>query len=269
MDLKQTGRVAFVTGSGRGVGRQIALTFADAGAHVVVNDFFEDRAASVAEEIRERGGRALACQGDVTDQEQVGAVVKKAEAEFGCIDILVHNAGIMPPEAVAGVPAFLFGDTTRKDWDATIDINVFGTLNCAHAVIKGMMERNYGKIVSIMSDAGRVGEAGFVPYSMAKSSMAGFTKALAKEVARYRINVNAVAIGATPGPSIDSWLGATPEEKQKKIEALIRVYPMGKGLKRLGLPSDVANAVAFLCSDVSEWITGQILSVNGGYTMVG
>jgi NAD(P)-dependent dehydrogenase (short-subunit alcohol dehydrogenase family) len=268
LDLNLTGRVALVTGAGRHIGRQIAITLADEGAKVVVNDYFENRAESVAEEIRAAGGQAIGHRADVTRKEEVDAMVERAIGELGGIHILVNNAGIMPVEAVGEPTGIFFQDTESGDWDMTVGVNLYGVMNCSRAVIGPMCNQSYGKIVSMMSDAGRVGEPGTVAYSAAKAGIAGFTKALAKEVGRFCVNVNCISIGATPGPSIDAWLGATPEEREQKIQSLIRLYPMGKGLKRLGLPSDIANAVAFMASDVSQWITGQILSVTGGYSMV-
>jgi NAD(P)-dependent dehydrogenase (short-subunit alcohol dehydrogenase family) len=268
LDLNLSGKVAIVTGAGRHIGRQIAITLADEGARVVVNDYFEDRAEAVAEEIRENGGQAIGHRADVTRQDEVNAMVERAVAELGGIHILVNNAGIMPVEAVGEPTGQFFRDTVCSDWDMNVNVNLYGVMNCSRAVIGPMCDQNYGKIVSMMSDAGRMGEAGFVAYSAAKAGIGGFTKALAKEVGRFSVNVNCISIGATPGPSIEEWLGKTPEEREQKIQSLIKLYPMGKGLQRLGLPSDVANAVAFMASDVSEWITGQILSVTGGYSMV-
>jgi 3-oxoacyl-[acyl-carrier protein] reductase len=268
LDLNLNGKVAIVTGAGRHIGRQIAMTLADEGAALVVNDYFEDRAEAVAEEIRAAGGRAIGHRADVTQKAEVDAMVDRAIGELGGIHILVNNAGIMPVEATGEPTGQFFQDTVRSDWDMNVNVNLYGVMNCARAVIGPMRDQNYGKIVSMMSDAGRMGEAGFVAYSAAKAGIGGFTKALAKEVGRFCVNVNCISIGATPGPSIEEWLGKTPEEREQKIQSLIKLYPIGKGRKRLGLPSDVANATAFLTSDVSEWITGQILSVTGGYTMV-
>ena len=270
MDLGLKDKVAIVTGAGRHIGRQIALTLAEEGAKVVVNDYFEDRANSVAEEIKAAGGEAMGVKADVTNADEVKEMVKKAVAKYGRVDILVNNAGIMPPEA-GHSPGGLktFAQIDRKDWDDSFDVCMYGVMNCTRAVIEGMISQNYGKILNIMSDAGRVGEPRLVAYSAAKAGIGGFTKALAKEVGRYGVNVNCVSLGATPAPHLEALRPGTAEEREQRRQAMLRAYPMGRGLNRLGLPSDAADAVAFLVSDRAPWITGQILSVSGGYSTVG
>lgn len=261
MDLGLKDKVAIVTGAGRHIGRQIALTLAQEGAKVVVNDYFADRAKSVAVEIKKMGGEAIGVKADVRDEAEVTAMVKEALDKFGRIDILVNNAGVLP-EGVGEAGGYTFAESNRKLWDDTIEVNLYGVMNCIKAVINHMIEQKYGKIVNIISDAGRVGEPRLTAYSAAKASIVGFTKALAKELGRYRINVNCVAAGATPQK------GAFTEIPEEKLQTWFRVYPMAQGWQRLGLPSDIANAVAFFASDVSVWVTGQVLSVSGGYSMV-
>lgn len=271
MDLFLEGRVALVTGAGRGIGRAIAMTLAQEGARVAVNDFYEDRARAVAAEIAQAGGTAIAVQADVTDEGSVGAMASRVLAEFGAIDILVNNAGIAvrdPGDAAEGGGGYFVG-SARAEWDRTMHVITYGVLNCVAAVLPGMIERNYGKIVSIISDAGRVGEPRLGAYSMAKGGVVAFSKALAKENGRFRINVNCVSPGATEtetalagGPLPD------PEERQQRMRQMGRLYPMARGIDRLGRPQDIANAVAFLASDRAEWITGQTLSVSGGYSML-
>jgi len=275
MDLGLKDRVAIVTGAGRGIGRQIALTLAEDGAQVVANDFYEDRAKVVADEIKTTGGQAIPVQADVTNFEQVQAMVKKAIDQWGRVDILCNNAGnwgILDPSATAGRFAGLFIEMERSSWDQWLGVNLFGPLNCTKAVIEHMISRKYGKIVNTISDAGRVGEPRQTIYSAAKAGVIGFTKALTKEVGCYCINVSCVAPGAT---YTEATLGRfeernkrTPEQKERE-EAMYRVYPLARGLQRLGTPADVANAVVFLASDRAEWITGQLLSVSGGYSTVG
>lgn len=268
MDLGLKGRVAIVTGAGRHIGRQIALTLAEEGAKVVVNDYFEDRASEVAEEIKAAGGEATGVKADVTNADEVNEMVKKAIAKHGRVDILVNNAGIMPME-VGFMPSsglLTFAEMTRKNWDDSFDVCIYGVMNCTKAVIQGMIEQRYGKIVNILSDAGRVGEPRMTAYSAAKAGIGGFTKALAKEVGGHCINVNCVSLGATPGPSTEALI--PPEQREEWMQRIFRVYPLGRGLGRVGIPQDAANAVAFLASDAAQWITGQILSISGGYSMV-
>jgi NAD(P)-dependent dehydrogenase (short-subunit alcohol dehydrogenase family) len=155
-----------------------------------------------------------------------------------------------------------FGGTDRKQWDRTMGVITYGVMNASRAVIEGMTERRWGRIVRIISDAGRVGEPRLVPYSMAKAGVIGFTKALAKESGRNCITVNCVSPATTVTDATKDWIAAQGDQ-------IMRSYPMAKGLGRLGEPSDIANAVAFLASARAEWITGQVLSVNGGYSMVG
>lgn len=271
MDLGLKDKIAIVTGGGRGIGRQIALTLAEEGAQVAVNDFYEDRAVGVVEEIKKAGGQAIGIQADITNFEQVTSMIKKVANEWGGrIDILCNNAGnagIVDPAASSGISG-KFIEMDHKKWPQWLDVNFFGVLNCTKAVLDYMVNQNYGKIVNTISDAGRVGEPRQSVYSGAKAGVVGFTKALAKEMGSNCINVNCVAPGAT---YTEATLGRFEERTDKVKEReknLFRVYPMGRGLQRLGLPSDVANMVVFLTSDRSQWITGQVISVSGGYSTV-
>lgn len=261
MDLGIAGRVALVTGAGRGIGRQICLTLAEEGVRVAVNDIFQERADQVAEEIKKAGGQAMGVVADVTDMEAVSAMVQGVLREWGQLDILVNNAGIPAMEGgMAASYTLFFAQTDRAQWDRTMNLITYGVLNCSRAVIEPMMERSWGRIVNIISDAGRVGEPRLVAYSMAKAGVMGFSKALAKELGRYSITVNCVSPGTTATEATAAWLQAQGEQ-------IMRQYPLAKALNRLGQPSDIANAVAFLASQRAEWITGQVLSVNGGYAM--
>jgi len=276
MDLGLKDRVAIVTGAGRGIGRQIALTLAEEGVKVVVNDFYEDRARTVAGEVKAAGGQAMGVRADVTNFEEVMAMVKQVVDEWGGVDILCNNAGnrgVVGPARPGGVRGIggLFVGMDQSGWEQWIHINLYGNLNCTKAVLDYMINQRYGKIVNTVSDAGRVGEPRQTVYSAAKAGVVGFSKALAKEVGRFCINVNCVSPGAT---YTEATLGRfedrekmTPEQRERE-QAVYRVYPLARGHQRLGLPSDVANAVAFLASDRAEWITGQVLSVSGGYSMV-
>jgi 2-hydroxycyclohexanecarboxyl-CoA dehydrogenase len=267
MDLQLKEKVALVTGGGRGVGRGVCLRLAEEGAKVVVNDYHERRAERVAEEIRAAGGQALAVQADITVMAQVRAMVNKAIEAFGPVDILVNNAGIPardPNEEVKGG----WEDFYKSDpssWAKMIDLNMTGTMNCTHAVLGSMVERRYGKIISVMSEAGRVGEAKLAAYSGAKAGMLGFSKAVAREVGKHCINVNVVALGAVDAKEID--YAQLDEKAQERMNALFKSYPIGRGLQRLSRAGDVANAIAFLASDRAQYITGQVLGLSGGFAM--
>ncbi|HEX4336623.1 MAG TPA: SDR family NAD(P)-dependent oxidoreductase [Polyangiaceae bacterium] len=267
MDLHLKDRVALVTGGGRGVGRGVCLRLAEEGACVVVNDFHEERAVRVADEIRANGGQALAVRADITDLAQVTAMVGRAQETFGPVDILVNNAGIparTPGEDVKGGWED-FHTSQPSSWAKVIDLNVYGTMNCTHAVLAKMVERRSGKIVSVMSEAGRVGEAKLAAYSGAKAAILGFSKAIARELGKHRINVNVVALGAVDAKEIT--FAEADETVKAKLGALFKSYPIGRGLERLSRANDVADAIAFLASDRAEYITGQVLGVSGGFAM--
>lgn len=267
MDLQLQGKVALVTGGGRGVGRGICLRLAEEGAKVVVNDYHEQRAGRVAAEIRERGGQALPVQADITDLAQVRAMVKAAEESFGPVDILVNNAGIPTRDPGAEVKGGWedFAKTDPESWKPVLDLNVYGTLNCTHSVLGPMIERRQGKIISIMSEAGRLGEAKLAAYSAGKAAILGFSKAIARELGKHCINVNVVALGAVDAKevSFDSLDDATKD----RLSKLFKAYPIARGLQRLSRASDIADAVAFLASDRAQYITGQVLGLSGGFAM--
>lgn len=245
-------RVVLVTGAGRGIGRAIAEAFAKEGAKVVVNDINEETAENTAEELKKLGGDAIGVKADVTDYEDVKRMVEEVKKVFGPVDILVNNAGFWTIKK--------FTDTTPEDWEKDIRICYYGTLNCTHAVLKDMIEKKYGRVINIVSDAGRIGEPYLTVYSGAKAAVIGFSKALAKEVARHNITVNCVAAGVTKTPGVEGFLKSVGGE-----ERLVKAYPRG----RLGNPEDIANGVIFFALDESEYITGQIISISGGYTTVG
>lgn len=262
MDLGISGRVALVTGAGRGIGLEICKTLAAEGVRVAVNDLFEERAQEGTDEIAKAGGSAMGVAADVTDGDSVLAMVRRVAEEFGGVDILVNNAGIPAVTARDAVPSTggLFAGSERAQWDRTMGLITYGVLSCSRAVIEGMAERRWGRIVNIISDAGRVGEPRLVAYSMAKAGVIGFSKALAKESGRFCVTVNCVSPATTETEATVEWIRAQGEQ-------IMRQYPLAKGLSRLGQPSDIANAVAFLASERAEWVTGQVLSVNGGYSM--
>jgi 3-oxoacyl-[acyl-carrier protein] reductase len=256
--LDLNGRVALVTGAGQNVGREIALYL---GAHnaggVVVNDYVLERAQAVANEIKEDGGKAIAIQGDVTDHAGVRAMVAKATEAFGKIDILVNNAGNggANPSAELRKP---FWDVGPDIWNGFIGVNLYGVINCSSAVIPGMIAQQGGRIVTIISDAGRMGEAGLEVYSAAKAGAAGFTRAIARSLGRYNITANNVAIAAMNTAQVGSRLKADPERFKRVMANYV--------IRRLGEPSDIAAMVLFLASDASSWITGQTYPVNGGFS---
>jgi 3-oxoacyl-[acyl-carrier protein] reductase len=246
VDLK--GKVAIVTGAGHGIGREIALSLARNGAEVVVTDV-TDAIFEVGKQIEALGSKALPIKCDVTDFEQAQEVEEKVIGRYERIDILVNNAGIYPQKA--------FMDMTADDWNKVLRVNLNGVFHCTKAVIPKMMKQRYGKIVNIASIAGAVvGFQNLTHYSASKAAIAGFTKSLALEVAQYGVNVNAVA----PGP-IDVGDMATNTEMYQQI---IRAIPVG----RMGLPIDIANLVVFLVSDESNFITGQCIVSDGGYTLL-
>jgi NAD(P)-dependent dehydrogenase (short-subunit alcohol dehydrogenase family) len=230
---------------------------------VAVNDLFEERAEEGAAAISDDSGSAIGVAADVTDADAVDSMVTKIAEEFGgAIDILVNNAGIPAVTARDAVPSTggLFAASDQAQWDQTMGLITYGVLNCSRAVIEGMSERRWGRIVNVISDAGRVGEPRLVAYSMAKAGVIGFSKALAKEVGRFCVTVNCVSPATTETDATAEWIRTQGEQ-------IMRQYPLARGLKRLGKPSDIANAVTFLASERAEWITGQVLSVNGGYSM--
>ena len=248
-----TGSVVVVTGGGGGIGQAICAEVARQGAAVGVADLDSARAAAVASEISSKYNVASIGLGvDVSETDSVLAAVAAVESELGGITALVNNAGI----DVIG----RFVDSDPRTWDKLIDVNLKGTIWFTRAVLDGMLERAAGRIVNIASDAGRVGSSGEVVYSATKGGVIAFSKALARELAHAQITVNVIC----PGPTDTALLGQVAEVSQKLFDSLSRAVPM----RRIGQPSDVAPAVAFLLSAGAGYITGQTLSVSGGLTMV-
>ena len=242
-------RIALVTGGARGIGRGIVEMLAADGHRLAVADILDQDAQQTASAI---GGVAVHL--DVSDSASVDAAVTEIERELGPIDILVNNAGwdqFLP-----------FLETGEPFWDRVIEINFKGCLRTCHRVVPGLIERGYGRVVNIGSDAARVGSSLEAVYSGAKGAVVSFTKTLAREVARYGVTANTVCPGPTDTPMLAQMLG-TGEETARTIEALRRAVPM----RRLAQPQDIAGAVAFLASDRAGFVTGQTLSVSGGLTM--
>jgi 2-hydroxycyclohexanecarboxyl-CoA dehydrogenase len=242
------GKVALVTGAASGIGRAIALRLAAEGARVAATDLSEEAVRAVA---GASSGVVLPLRLDVTDEATIRDAVAACERALGPLDVLVNNAGWDQVEP--------FVDSTPATWDKLIAINLKGPLSCTRAVLDGMIARGHGRIVSIASDAGRVGSSGEAVYSAAKAGVIGFAKTLAREVAKHGITVNAVCPGPTDTPLLAGIAAGNP----KLVQALARAVPLG----RLGRPEEVAAAVAFLASDDAGFITGQTLSVSGGLTM--
>jgi 2-hydroxycyclohexanecarboxyl-CoA dehydrogenase len=255
LDLKK--RTALVTGAGQGVGRTTALRLADNNAGtIIVNDYFQERANSVAQEIIDAGGRALPIAFDVGDFDAVSDMFQAAEREAGPVEILVNNAGNAGPDGLEDtLPDFW--ETGPDEWERWLRTNLYGVMNCCHAAMNSMKKNNYGRIVTVISDAGRVGEAQFVTYSGAKAGAAGFSRALAKAAGRYGVAVNCVSLAAIMTPGLAARL-----EDPDLAKRVFRNYV----IRRIGEPDDVANAILFLASDAASWITGQTIPVNGGYS---
>ena len=244
-----------MTGGGRGIGRAVALALSRAGWAVGILDLDGASAAAVAVEIAETGGAAAGAAADVTQPATVQAGIVALERELGPVEALVNNAGWdVLARFVEGPPEL---------WDRVIAVNLKGVLNATHAVLPGMIARGRGRIVSISSDAGRVGSSGEAVYSACKAGVIGFSKALAREVARAGITVNCVCPGPTETALLASVMAG--EQGEKVLAGMRRTIPLG----RLGLPEDVAPAVVYLLSDGAAYVTGQVLSVSGGLTMHG
>jgi NAD(P)-dependent dehydrogenase (short-subunit alcohol dehydrogenase family) len=249
MDLHLKGKIAVVTGAGSGIGRTTAMFLAEEGARICCADLFEEKAAETAAILQKRGAEVVFRACDVRKYDEVERIVKEVVTHYGEVDILVNSAGV-----VAGG---LFVDTEPAEWANEIEINLIGTMNCCRAVIERMIPRDYGKIINIASDAGRVGEKRMSVYGAAKGGVIGFTKCLAVEMGRFKINVNAVAPGVVRSP-MTSYL------TDEMAKDWARFYP----LRRLGETEDIANMIVFLCSDRTNWMTGQIISVDGGFSRV-
>ncbi len=261
MDLGLRDRTVIVTGGASNIGRAIVHAFAAEGARVVIADVDDARARHTAEEAT---GDVRANHGDVTSWESAQSLVEATIRDLGSVDILVNCAGWTVDR--------LFVDKPREEWEKEIAIDFWGFINCTRAVLDHMIERKSGAIVSIASDAGRIGEWREAVYSGTKAGVIAMSKAIAREVGKYGIRLNCVCPGFVPGRQETSgsesmWLSGHDQADQFPPDVLERVaksYP----LRRLGTPEDVAPAVLFLASDRASYITGQTLSVSGGYTMI-
>lgn len=253
-------QTAFVTGAGQGAGRAIALALGrhNAGG-VAVNDYYPERAAAVVAEIRALGVAALAVPADVGDHAAVAAAIKAATDALGPVTILVNNAGNAGPTSAIGNGP-LFWETPPGDWDRFFRTNLQGVMNCCHAALPGMVAQGKGRVVTIVSDAGRMGGARLAAYSAAKAGAAGFVRALAREAGRFGITCNAISLSTLEPPLEEAEMAQFLASEQAKAIAAAYV------IRRLGTPEDVAGMALFLCSNAAEWITGQTYPVNGGYS---
>jgi 2-hydroxycyclohexanecarboxyl-CoA dehydrogenase len=248
--MKLEGKTAVVTGAASGIGLATAETLAEAGARVVVADIARDKGEAAAVAIQKKGHKAEYIHLDITDDASIAAFAETVHGKVGGVDIVVNGAGwgqIKP-----------FWEMPLDVWNKIVTLNLVGPMKLVKALLPKMMERNGGKIINVGSDAGRVGSSGETVYAGAKGGLIAFTKSLAREVARYNINVNCVC----PGPTETPLLFAVPE---KHLESFKRAIPF----RRFGKPQEVADAILFFASSRSDYITGQVLSVNGGLTMVG
>jgi NAD(P)-dependent dehydrogenase (short-subunit alcohol dehydrogenase family) len=243
-----TGDVAVVTGAAQGIGRGIVEAFAAGGADVAIADVQVEAAESTAAAVSEEYGvEAVAVDCDVGEYADAEAMVEQVLEKLGRIDYLVNNAGL-----ATGTPSFAASEP--GDWDQTVDVVFYGTMNCTHAVLSHMTERGDGAIVNFASDSYKGNDPGLSVYGACKAANVSFTSTVAKEVGDDGVRVNCVSPGTTRTPATEDWI-------DEYEESILESY----ALDRLGDPVDIADAVAFLCSDAADWITGQTLSVNGGY----
>ncbi|MGB6838573.1 MAG: SDR family NAD(P)-dependent oxidoreductase [Dehalococcoidia bacterium] len=264
MDLGLAGKSVIVTGGASNIGRAIALGFAREGANVVIGDIDEGQALKVASEAEASrpAGRTIVVRTDVVNPQEVEALVERAIGEFGQVHVLVNNVGWVLDR--------LFLEQPREEWQKLVNINLWSVINCVHAVLPHMVEQGYGHIVSIGSEAGRMGEYREAVYGACKAGTIGLSKSLAREVGRYGITLNVVCPALTVPESEEEfgeqsmWKVAAPFFGPEAREKASQRYP----LRRLGTAEEVANAVLFLASDAASFITGQTLSVSGGYTMI-
>jgi len=245
-------RIAFVTGAGSGIGREISKLLASRSMKIVVADINTNHAEETVSMVKEAGGDAVAVYCDVTSLESVQNAVKESVAIFGRIDVLVNNAGWDKVEP--------FLKSEPDTWKRIVDINLMGQIHTCKEILPVMIENSYGKVVNIASDAARVGSSGEAVYSAAKGGVVALTKTLAREMARHKININCVA----PGPSDTPLFQEIGSYNEGIKNALEKAIPF----RRLAQPEDIAGAVAYFTSEEAKYVTGQTLSVSGGLTMV-
>ncbi len=260
MNLGVEDKVVFITGGGEGIGRIAAEMLAQEGASVSLGDFDASQAEKTANNIKALGSKSLWFQLDVTKQNEVEEVVQKTLREFKKIDILVHIPGRGERKP--------FVSSVKEDWDFSIQLNLYGVLNSVKAVVGQMVKQRSGSMAFVVSDAGRVGENNNPVYSAAKGGVIAFSKALAQELGRYNIRINCVALSAMNTPGGIKYRGIIAERMNIKQEDLEKKMLQNYHIRRFGEPQDAANALCFLISSRAGWITGQTLSVNGGFCMI-
>lgn len=238
-------KVALVTGAGRGIGRAIAVMLAKEGADIVVNDMDSDSAEQTAQMIHSIGAKTLLSGANIVERSEVQMMFDSIKNQFNRLDILINNAGITRDNLLIKM--------TEEEWDQVMAVNLKGVFNCTQLAAKMMTEQNAGKIVNVSSASGQMGNIGQVNYATSKAGIIGMTKTLAKELARFNINVNAIAPGFIDTPMTSQ----VPDKVKNRIKASIP-------LNRFGQPEDVAKAVKFLASEESDYITGQVIACNGG-----
>jgi 2-hydroxycyclohexanecarboxyl-CoA dehydrogenase len=250
MDLKLAGKVALLTGATNGIGEAVCRTLAEEGARLAFTDINVGKGEALAKDLEASGSEALFLKMDVRNYDEVKACVAKVKAHFGRIDILAYLAGVGSPKR--------FADTDPATWKATVDVLLYGMMNTVHAILPVMTENRYGRIVSVIGESSRVGESGLSLIAASRAGQPALFRSLAREVGRFNITLNCVAIGIVETSHYPSG------HLDKYREKIVQNYPLG----RLGVAEDVAPMVAFLCSDLSRWMTGQVVGVNGGYAMV-
>ncbi len=251
MDLNLKGKVALVTGGGRDTGREISEQLAAEGAIIAVNyNSSADEAADTVRASEAAGGQAKAYKADISDYDTVGGMVEQIMKDFGTIDVLVNNAGYVKTQK--------FIESGPEDWKPQFDTCLYGALNCCRNVLPHMMDQGSGRIISLVGDSSRIGEANISMAATSRGGTIALSKSLAKEFGRNNITVNVVSLGLVQTAHSDA------EFLAKNMDKIVRAYPM----RRIGVPEDVAPMVSFLSSDAAGWITGQVISVDGGFCMV-
>lgn len=256
-----SGRTVLITGGARGIGYAAATLFAQGGANVAIADINGEMAqASAARLAKETQARSIGIQADVTRDEDVARMVERVKAEFGSLDIFVSSAAILDDK--------LFLDSQPKDWQRMIDVCLFGPMRCLHQVLPHMTANGYGRVVCLASDSARLGQARLSYYAAAKAGVIALVKSVAQEVGKSGVTLNIVSPGATNTElrqererGMREQMG--DEKYQRRVASVLKMYPTG----RIGEPADVASAICYLASEQAGWITGQVLSVNGGFSM--
>ena len=241
------GKVALITGAGRGIGKVIAKALAKEGAMVIINDYVKESADEVVEEIKAAGGEAKSFQADISNFEEASNMIKTIVKEQP-VDFLINNAGITRDNLLVRMK--------EKEWDAVLSVNLKGVFNCTQAIARSMMKKRFGRIINISSVVGLIGNEGQANYAASKAGVVGFSKSVAKELATRGVTVNVIAPGYIKTEMTDNM-------NEKAKEKLFELIPM----KRLGLPEDIAPLVVFLCSDSAGYITGQVINIDGGLAM--